>query len=258
MKIVIKIGGAALDDVSLRHNCARAIGELARKHQVAVHGGGAALTRTLQQLGKKSEFVNGLRVTDAETRDAALMVLAGQVNKQLVAELAAAGQTAIGICGGDGASFRAHKKVASCELGFVGEICAVDMRWIEIIWKNRGIPVIASLALGMEGAYYNVNADQMAVACAAACQADALIFLTDVPGVKDAGGTVIRQLSASDIPGLTEQSVISAGMLPKLEACQEALRRGVSQVRIFPALEAGALSTFCSGKSQLGTEVLPA
>ena len=259
MKIVVKIGGAALDDARLRHNCACAIGELARKHQVAVvHGGGAALTRTLQQLGKKSEFVNGLRVTDAETRDAALMVLAGQVNKQLVAELAAAGQTAIGICGGDGASFRAHKKVASCDLGFVGEICAVDMRWIEIIWKNRGIPVIASLALGMEGAYYNVNADQMAVACAAACQADALIFLTDVPGVKDAGGTVIRQLSASDIPGLTEQSVISAGMLPKLEACQEALRRGVSQVRIFPALEAGALSTLCSGKSQLGTEVLPA
>jgi len=257
LKIVVKIGGAALDDASLRHNCARAIGELARKHQVAVvHGGGAALTRTLQQLGKKNAFVNGLRVTDAETRDAALMVLAGQVNKQVVAELAAAGQTAIGICGGDGASFRAHKKVASCDLGFVGEICAVDMRWIEIIWKNRGIPVIASLALGMEGAYYNVNADQMAAACAAACQADALIFLTDVPGVKDAAGAVMRRLSANAIAALAEQSVIGAGMLPKLEACKEALRRGVSQVRIFPALEASALSAFCSGKSRLGTEVL--
>ena len=259
MKIVIKIGGAALDDASLRHNCARAIGELARKHQVAVvHGGGAALTRTLQQLGKKSEFVNGLRVTDAETRDAALMVLAGQVNKQLVAELAAAGQTAMGICGGDGASFRAHKKMTPCNLGFVGEICAVDMRWIEIIWKNRGIPVIASLALGMEGAYYNVNADQMAAACAAACQADTLIFLTDVPCVKDAGGAVMRRLSANAIAALAEQSVIGAGMLPKLEACKEALRRGVSRVRIFPALEASALSAFCLGKSELGTEVLPA
>ena len=110
----------------------------------------------------------------------------------------------------------------------------------------------------MEGAYYNVNADQMAAACAAACKADTLIFLTDVPGVKDAGGAVMRRLSANAIAALAEQSVIGAGMLPKLEACKEALRRGVSRVRIFPALEASALSAFCLGKSELGTEVLPA
>src|SRR5205823_3645718 len=133
MKVVVKIGGSAIDDDALLSRCARTIADLVSDgHKVAlVHGGGKALTRTLAQLGKKSEFIDGLRVTDAETRDVALMVLAGQVNKQLVAELAAAGQTAIGICGGDGASFRAHKKVASCDLGFVGEICAVDMRWIE-------------------------------------------------------------------------------------------------------------------------------
>ena len=259
MKIVIKIGGAALDDANLRRTCAQAISELARKNKVAVvHGGGTALTRTLQQLGKKSAFVDGLRVTDAETRDAALMVLAGALNKQLVAELSTVGQAAIGICGGDGASFRARKKVTHQDLGFVGEICAVDLRWIEIIWKNDGIPVIASLALGMDGAYYNVNADQMAAACAAACKADALIFLTDVPGVKDAAGTVIAQLPANTIPALTKQSVIGGGMLPKLEACQEALRRGVSRVRIFPALEASALLAFVSEGSQLGTEVVPA
>jgi acetylglutamate kinase len=259
LRIVVKIGGAALDDRNLRRNCAKAIAELAQQHQVAiVHGGGAALTRTLQKFGKRSEWVNGLRVTDAETRDAALMVLAGAVNKQLVAELEAAGQAAIGLCGGDGASFRAHKRTEPCDLGFVGEICAVDLRWIEIIWANHGVPVMASLALGVDGQYYNVNADQMAAACAAASKADVLIFLTDVPGVKDAEGAVLRQLSAHEIPILIEQAVIGGGMLPKLEACRQALRQGVSQVGIFPALEASALAAFCSGKSQLGTEVLPA
>jgi acetylglutamate kinase len=260
LKVVVKIGGAALDNNELRHNCARAIASLAQDHNVAVvHGGGVALTRTLKQLGKESEFINGLRVTDTETRDVALMVLAGGVNKQLVAELASVGCPAVGMCGGDGLSFRARKKNGTDhDLGYVGEICSVDARWIEAVWSNHGIPVISSLALGVDGQYYNINADQMAAACAAACQASALIFLTDVPGVKDASGAVIRWLTLNEIPPLVQQSVVSGGMLPKLEACREALRKGVGRVRILPALQAEVLPQFYRTKIDLGTEVMVA
>jgi acetylglutamate kinase len=258
VKVVVKIGGSALDDASVLGKCAQAIVELAGDgHQVAViHGGGGALTRTMQRLGKKSEFVNGLRVTDAETCDMALMVLAGLVNKKLVAAIGAAGKPAIGLCGGDGATVRARKKTSDgFDLGFVGEICAVEPRWIEVIWGQGGIPVISSLAVGAVGEYYNVNADQMAAACAVACQASALIFLTDVAGVKDADGAVIRWLDLSRIAGLVETSVVQGGMLPKLEACRHALNKGVGRVRILPASEAEVLPQFYFAKLQLGTEV---
>ena len=258
MKVVVKIGGAALDDENTLRKCAHAIVELASDgHQIAVvHGGGAALTRILQQMGKKSEFVNGLRVTDAETRDAALMVLSGLVNKKLVAAIGTAGKPAIGMSGGDGVSFRARKKIVDgLDLGFVGEIVAAEPRWIEAIWAHKAIPVIASLAVGATGEYYNVNADQMAAACAIACQASALIFLTDVAGVKDADGSVIRWLSLHEIGALVERSIVHGGMLPKLEACRHALSKGVGRVRILPAAEADALAQFYFAKSQVGTEV---
>ena len=258
MKVVVKIGGAALDDESVLRKCAHAIVELAGDgHRVAVvHGGGGALTRTLQRLGKKSEFVNGLRVTDAETRDLALMVLAGLVNKKLVAAIGAAGKPALGLSGGDGLSFRARRKPANgVDLGYVGEIVAVDARWIEMIWEHGGIPVIASLATDATGDYLNVNADQMAAACAVACQASALIFLTDVPGVKDADGSVIRWLDLSQVGALVEKSVIHGGMLPNLEACRHALSKGVGRVRILPAAEAELLPQFYFAKLALGTEV---
>jgi acetylglutamate kinase len=198
MKVVVKIGGAALEDKGTLRKCARAIVDLARDgHKIAiVHGGGGTLTRTLALLGKKSDFVDGLRITDAETRDVALMVLAGMVNKSVVAALVGAGNPAIGLCGGDGMSFRARKKeTKGYDLGFVGEICFVEPRWLEAIWNEGGIPVLSSLALGIDGEYYNVNADQMASACAVACHADTLIFLTDVPGVKNAEGSVIPWLN---------------------------------------------------------------
>ena len=154
MKIVVKIGGAALEDKSRLRKCARAIVELAQDghHVAVVHGGGSALTRTLKLLGKESDFVNGLRITDAETRDVALMVLSGIVNKSLVAAIVAAGSAAVGLCGADGMAFRARKKQnAGCDLGFVGEICYAEPRWIEAIWSAGGIPVLSSLALGSDG-----------------------------------------------------------------------------------------------------------
>jgi len=258
MTIVIKIGGAALEDAPILRKCARAIAELAQDgHRVAVvHGGGSALTRVLKQLGKQSEFVAGLRVTDAETRDVALMVLGGLVNKKLVAAIQAAGMPAIGFCGGEGMTFRARRKqVQGKDLGFVGEICFAEPCWIEALWQQGGIPVLASLALGADGEYYNVNADEMAAACAAACHANALIFLTDVPGVKDAEGTVIPWLSTSQAEDLAANSIIAGGMLPKLEACKKALRQGVGRVRILPATEAEALPQFYFAKLDCGTEV---
>jgi len=260
MRVVVKIGGAALDDPSTQRKCARAVGELAKDgHQVAVvHGGGRALTRTLKLLGQESEFVNGLRVTDRMTRDVALMVLAGLVNKKLVAAIQAEGLPALGLSGGDGISFRARKpKTLGSDLGFVGEIGLADSRWLELIWQNGGIPVLSSMALGFDGEYYNVNADQMAAACAAACHADALIFLTDVPGVKNREGTVIRYLKTDEVADLAADQVIGGGMLPKLEASKEALRRGVRRVRIFPAEQAEVLPQFYFRKLECGTEVTP-
>jgi len=258
MKIVIKIGGAALENKSTMRKCAHAVVELARDgHRVAVvHGGGSALSRTLKQMGKPSDFINGLRITDAETRDVALMVLAGIVNKGLVAAIASAGLPAVGLCGGDGVTFRARKKnTPDCDLGFVGEICAVEPRWLEAIWREGGIPVVSSVALGYDGEYYNINADQMAAACAVGCHADSLFFLTDVPGVKNAQGAVIPWLSTKEAADLAADSVVAGGMLPKLEACTQALHKGVGRVRILPAAQAEILPQFYFTKLELGTEV---
>lgn len=260
MKYVVKLGGAGLENPEILNGCVRSIVELVRDgHQVAVvHGGGVQLTRTLKALGKQSEFVNGLRVTDAETRDAALMVLAGLVNKKLVAALGALGQPAVGMSGGDGLVFRARKKKTDPDLGFVGEIASSDPRWIEAIWKLNGVPVFSSIALGFDGEYYNVNADEMASACAAACGADALVFLTDVPGVKDASGSVLRWVSIDQIAEMAKNAVITGGMLPKLASCREALLNGVKRVRILPAAAASSLPDLCSTRVAQGTEVMVA
>ena len=260
MKYVVKLGGAGLEDPSLLQGCVRAIAELVRDgHQVAVvHGGGVQLTRTLKALGKQSEFIAGLRVTDADTRDVALMVLAGKVNKGLVAALGALGQPAVGLSGGDGLTFRARKKRTAPDLGFVGEIASSDPRWIEAIWQLNGVPVISSMALGFDGEYYNVNADEMAAACASACHADALVFLTDVPGVKGSDGEVLRWLSIDQIAEMAKSAIITGGMLPKLSACREALLNGVKRVRILPADAAAYLPDLCSSRVAQGTEVMVA
>lgn len=259
MRLVVKIGGAAIEDAATLAKCARSVADLAGQgHQVlVVHGGGAALTRLLAQLGKKAQFVDGLRVTDAETRDAALMVLAGIVNKKLSAAIQKEGQPAVGLCGGDGAAFKARKKShPKGDLGFVGEIESADPRWIEALWKAGAVPVMSTVAMGPDFEYYNVNADSMASAAAAACQADALVFLTDVPGVKGADGAVIPSLTVTRIAELVESGVVKGGMLPKLQACQDALRGGARRVRILPSLRAELLPGLPGGGVKDGTEVL--
>ena len=260
MRFVVKLGGAALEDKKILHACGKAIADLvADGNQVAVvHGGGVQLTRTLAQMGKKSEFVSGLRITDAETRDAAIMVLAGRVNKSLVASIGTHGQSAVGLSGGDGHVFRARKKKTNPDLGFVGEIAAMDPKWLEAIWAMGAVPVISSIALGFDGEYYNINADEMAAACAIGTKADTLVFLTDVPGVKGADGNVLRWLSLKEIPALERQAVVSGGMLPKLNACKAALTAGVKRVRILPAASAAVLPSFFSTRVNDGTEVMVA
>jgi acetylglutamate kinase len=260
MKYVVKLGGAGLQNQALRDDSLRAIADLVRDgHQVAVvHGGGAQLTQMLKALGLQSEFINGLRVTDADTRDVALMVLAGKVNKGLVAGLGALGIPAVGLSGGDGLIFRARKKRTAPDLGYVGEIASSDPRWLDAIWQLNGVPVLSSMALGFDGEYYNVNADEMAAACAIACHADALVFLTDVAGVKGANGEVMRWLSIDQIAEMAQNAVISGGMLPKLGACREALLNGVKRVRILPAEAAGSLPDLCSSRVTHGTEVMVA
>jgi acetylglutamate kinase len=260
MKFVVKLGGAALENPALLATCAQSIAVLAKDgHQVAVvHGGGVQLTRLLAQMGKKSEFVAGLRITDAETRDAALMVLGGRVNKSLVAALGQQGASAVGLTGGDGHVFRARKKKTVHDLGFVGEIAATDPKWLDAIWTMGAIPVISSIALGFDGEYYNINADEMAAAAAIATKADALVFLTDVPGVKGADGSVLRWLSLKEVPALEKASVVSGGMLPKLNACKDALTHGVKRVRILPAESAAVLPDLVSTRVNDGTEVIAA
>jgi acetylglutamate kinase len=260
MKYVVKLGGVGLENPALLAGCTRAIADLARDgHQVAVvHGGGVQLTRMLKALGKQSEFIDGLRVTDAETRDVALMVLAGKVNKSLVAALGALGQPAVGLSGGDGLIFRARKKRAAHDLGFAGEVAASDPRLLDAVWSMNAVPVLSSMALGFDGEYYNVNADEMAAACATACRADTLVFLTDVPGVKGVSGEVLRWLSIDQIAAMASSGVISGGMLPKLGACREALLNGVKRVRILPAEAASSLPDLCSSRVVHGTEVMVA
>lgn len=258
MKAILKIGGAALDDKAVVQAFVRAVtGLVADGHRLAVvHGGGAALTRTLGELGQPSNFVNGLRVTDARTRDVAVMVLAGQVNKQLVAAINRAGCPALGVCGGDLSFLRAEKKRTSPDLGFVGEVREVDWRWIDALWSHGATPVIASIAVGLDGEYYNVNADEVASACAVACAADALVYLTDVPGVSGTDGAVIQRLETERVPSMILQSTVSGGMRPKLESCAHALRGGVGRVHIMQAARSGALRDLFAGVAEIGTEVV--
>ncbi len=261
MKYVVKLGGAGLESPSLLEGCMHAIAELVRDgHQVAVvHGGGVQLTRMLKALGKQSEFIDGLRVTDAETRDVALMVLAGKVNKGLVAALGSLGVPAMGLSGGDGLIFRARKKRTAPDLGFVGEIASSDPRWLEAIWNLSGVPVLSSMALGFDGEYYNVNADEMAASCAISpAKPTRWSFSPTCPASRASTGEVLRWLSIDQIAEMAKSAVISGGMLPKLSACREALLNGVKRVRILPAEAASSLPDLCSSRVAFGTEVMVA
>ncbi len=226
---------------------------------VLIHGGGAEITRMLDRLGKRSRFVNGLRVTDEETMDVVEMVLAGRANKALVSMIAAAGGSAVGVSGKDGKVFQARKLPGPEDLGQVGEIDTVDPTLIKLLSGNGYIPVVASIGIGVDGGSFNLNADHAAGALAAALGASKFILLTDVPGVLAGGegGEVLSTLTATDARRLIREGVIARGMIPKVEACLAALAAGVPTAHIIGGRTPHALLVELFTQEGAGTMLTP-
>ena len=243
--VVVKYGGHAMGDADLAQAFARDITLLRQSgvHPVVVHGGGPQIGRMLTRLGIVSEFKGGLRVTDKATVEIVEMVLAGSINKEIVQAINAEGGRAVGLCGKDGNMVTAEKvrrtmvdpdsnieKVV--DLGFVGEPVDVNPTVLKLVLKEDLIPVVAPVAPGADGETYNVNADTFAGAIAGSLNAKRLLFLTDVPGVLDKEGNLIKQLTVAKARELIADGTISGGMIPKVETCIEALDQGVEGVVI--------------------------
>ena len=261
MRMVVKIAGALLDSDEHVQGLARQIADLARSgHELlVVHGGGKIFTATLARMGISSRFVAGLRVTDRETRDAAIMVFAGLLNKKLAGAISLAGQPAVGISATDAACFLAEPmQVEGNEggLGFVGYLTEVNVDFLRSLWREGIVPVASCMGLGADGELYNINADHMAAAAAEFIRADRLIFLTDVAGVLD-GDKVLRALRGTDIEDLIRHNKVSGGMILKLEAAKRALSAGVAEVRIVGGLQPRALLAAAGAGRCPGTRVLP-
>ncbi len=259
MRMVIKFAGALLDDAAAMETLSRQVAHLAQQgHEIlVVHGGGKIFTATLKRMGIESRFVNGLRVTDRETRDVAVMVMGGLLNKRLAGAISAAGQHAVGICASDSACFLAepmmHDEIVG-SLGYVGYLTGVNLDFIESLWKMGVVPVASCLGLGANGELYNINADHMAAACAEYIHADRLIYVTDVAGVLD-GTKVLKVLSTADAEDLIRTNKVSGGMILKLEACKRALSAGVSEVRIVGGSVPKGLLAAANGVRFPGTRV---
>jgi acetylglutamate kinase len=232
VKLLVKLGGTLLDGEESRKRLAAELAEVCRggHRLVVVHGGGRQMTRFLAERGIKSEFVGGLRVTTPEVIDALLKVLAGTVNRQLVAALIAAGVRAVGLSGIDDCLAEAEQMDA--KLGAVGRVVRANPELLELLTAAGYAPVVACVAGDRQGRIYNINADQMAVACAAAFAVDRLIFLTDVEGVLDGNKRLLPKLTLAHSEKLIRDGVATGGMQAKLNAAGDALRRGVAEAVI--------------------------
>jgi acetylglutamate kinase len=243
--VVLKYGGHAMGDPDLARTFARDITllETSGVKPVVVHGGGPQIGEMLDKLGIKSEFQAGLRVTDKRTVEVVEMVLAGSINKEIVLAINAEGGKAVGLCGKDGNMVFAEKLTRTVrdpdsniekavDLGFVGEPTRVNRAVIDMVLGAELIPVIAPVAPGDDGETYNVNADTFAGAIAGALDAARLLFLTDVAGVLDKHGDLIKELTVADVRRLIDDGTIHGGMIPKVETCIQALERGVEGVVI--------------------------
>jgi acetylglutamate kinase len=261
VRILIKLGGTLLDQADSRERLAREITAIAGEsgnEVVVVHGGGKQMTRFLAERGVESRFINGLRVTTPEVIDAVIKVFAGSVNAQLVAAFRAAGARPVGLSGLDAGLVDAE--VLNPELGLVGKPVNSDARLLELLTKEYYLPVVACVAGDAQGAIYNVNADQMAVACAASFGADKLFFLTDVDGVRGASGTILETLTAEDAEELIRGGIATGGMQAKLEAAINALRgelfgSPVLTVLIGPGAKPGIVELML-GESAVGTRLI--
>lgn len=248
VKILVKLGGTLLDDPASKLRLCQQIARLqASAGQVTVvHGGGKQMTRFLSERGVESKFVGGLRVTSPDVVDALLKVFTGSVNKELASALVAAGVRAVGISGIDAALAEAEQ--LNPELGQVGRITKVNPEILDTLCGAGFLPVVACVAGDRSGAIYNVNADQMAVACAAGWGADKLYFLTDVDGVRGRDGTALAELSSSDAQALIRDGIATGGMQAKLNAACDALEHGVGEVVIAPGAAEDILDTLSAGQ----------
>jgi acetylglutamate kinase len=242
---VVKYGGHAMGEARLAEDFARDMVLLKQVgiNPIVVHGGGPQIKSMLDRLRIKSEFVEGLRVTDAETVEIVEMVLAGSINKQIVTAIQAAGGQAVGLSGKDARPIEASKLTRTrrdpessieqvLDLGFVGQPSRIHTEVLEVFRRTEIVPVIAPIGVGPDGQTYNINADTAAGAIAAALQARKLIMLTDVEGVLDRQGRLISQLTAADARRLIEEGTARGGMIPKLETCLAAIEAGVGAAHI--------------------------
>ena len=233
--VVIKYGGNAMIDENLKMQVMEDIALLwlIGVKVVLIHGGGPEISETMKRLGKKAEFVNGLRVTDRETVDIVQMVLAGKVNKTLVSLIQMKGGHAVGLSGIDGGIIEAKMKDEA--LGYVGEITKIRTQPIMDLLEKNYIPIISTVASDRQGNTYNINGDTAAAHIAGALQAERLIMMTDINGVlrdKDDPSTLIREMTVEQAKGLYDEGIISGGMIPKVDCCIEAINEGVSNVVI--------------------------
>ena len=254
MRLLIKLGGTLLDAADSRERLASEITQIALHEQVVVvHGGGKQMTRFLAERGVESRFVNGLRVTTPDVIDAVVKVFAGSVNAQLVSSLRAAGARPVGLSGLSAGLVDAVQ--LDPELGQVGKPVASDGRLLHLLVSEGYLPVVACVAGDRNGVIYNVNGDQMAVACSQGFAADQLIFLTDVEGVRDGHGQTRAQLTMAEAEALIASGAATGGMQAKLEAAISALRQGMAQVRIAPGAQVGVLRQLLDG-TRIGTRLV--
>ncbi|WP_297322398.1 acetylglutamate kinase [uncultured Bartonella sp.] len=268
--VVVKYGGHAMGDPELGRAFARDIALLKQSgiNPIVVHGGGPQIAKLLGKMGIESKFEGGLRVTDAKTVEIVEMVLAGSINKEIVAMINAEGEWAIGLCGKDGNMVfakKAQKKVIDpdsnieriLDLGFVGEPVEVDRTLLDLLARSEMIPVIAPVAPGRDGNTYNINADVFAGAIAGALKAKRLLFLTDVPGVLSKDDVLYKELTVEQCKKLMADGTISGGMIPKVETCIEAIDRGVEGVVILNGKTAHSVLLELFTERGAGTLIVP-
>jgi acetylglutamate kinase len=255
VRILVKLGGTLLDAPESRARLAGELSDIQRSgvEMVVVHGGGKQMTRFLAERGIESRFVGGLRVTTPEVIDAVLKVLAGSVNHELVSAFVQAGSQAVGLSGIDACLTEAVQM--DPELGAVGRPVRTNPALLGLLSANGYLPVVACVAGDREGHIFNVNADQMAVACAAGFGADELHFLTDVDGVRGADSQILSSLSIAECEALIRVGVATGGMQAKLNAASEALRAGIGRVIIAPGALPGACSRLLAGDF-IGTRLM--
>jgi len=240
--IVVKYGGNAMTEAALKTSFAHDVVllKLVGMNPVVVHGGGPQIEQLLARLGKKGEFVHGMRVTDDETMDVVEMVLGGQVNKEVVTLINQAGGKAVGLTGQDGAFIRAKKLMLPdrdkpkqmLDIGQVGAIESIDPQVISVLEAGGFIPVVAPIGVGANGESFNINADLVAGKLAEILKAEKLVLLTNTPGVLDKDGALLTGLTAKQIDGLFADGTLSGGMLPKISSALDAARSGVRSVHI--------------------------